>query len=136
MEIEKMVDMLGTKVCDYCIHNDRCCGDTICHREYVTEPPCCDSEYEEILDVDAMREFLTEEGLIMPAIKGVWFNRKKGITVVKWEDDSITKVSTQNDDLFDGEKGIALCFMKKMCGNTGKYNEILKQYITDYERDA
>lgn len=60
MEIEKMVDILGTKVCDYCIHNDRCCGDTICHGGNVTEPPCWDREYEEILDVDAIREYLEE----------------------------------------------------------------------------
>lgn len=30
---------------------------------------------------------------------------------------------------YDAEKGIALCFMKKMCGNTSNYNEILKTAI-------
>lgn len=131
MEFEKMVDLLGGNICGFCTYYGECPEGVVCYGGNPIEPPCCNGDYESIIDFDEMMECLTEEGLIMPNIKGIWFNQKKGITVVKWEDDSITKVSTQNNEKFDSEKGIALCFMKKMCGNTGKYNEILKQYIHD-----
>lgn len=50
-------------------------------------------------------------------------------TIVKWADETKTVVKCQNDEEYDAEKGIALCFMKKMCGNTSNYNEILKTAI-------
>lgn len=50
-------------------------------------------------------------------------------TIVKWADGTKTVVKCQNDEEYDAEKGIALCFMKKMCGNTSNYNEILKTAI-------
>lgn len=53
-------------------------------------------------------------------------------TIVFWEDGTKTVVTCQEDDLYDKEKGLALCFMKKALGNTGKFNELLKKYI-NYE---
>ncbi len=50
-------------------------------------------------------------------------------TIVKWADGTKTVVKCQNNEEYDAEKGIALCFMKKMCGNTSNYNEILKTAI-------
>ena len=55
-------------------------------------------------------------------------------TIVKWADGTKTVVKCQNDEEYDAEKGIALCFMKKMCGNTSNYNEIIKTAIA--ENDA
>lgn len=52
--------MLGTKVCDYCIHNEECAGSIVCYGGDPIEPPCENYEYEEILDVDAIREYLEE----------------------------------------------------------------------------
>ena len=54
-------------------------------------------------------------------------------TIVKWADGTKTVVKCQNDEEYDAEKGIALCFMKKMCGNTSNYNEILKTAIAENE---
>lgn len=54
-------------------------------------------------------------------------------TIVKWADGTKTIVKCQNDEGYDAEKGIALCFMKKMCGNTSNYNEILKTAIAENE---
>ena len=54
-------------------------------------------------------------------------------TIVKWDDGTKTVVKCQNDEEYDAEKGIALCFMKKMCGNTSNYNEILKTAIAENE---
>lgn len=54
-------------------------------------------------------------------------------TIVKWDDGTKTVVKCQNDEEYDAEKGIALCFMKKMCGNTSNYNEIIKTAIAENE---
>lgn len=50
-------------------------------------------------------------------------------TIVKWADGTKTVVKCQNNEEYDAEKGIALCFMKKMCGNKSSYNEIIKTAI-------
>lgn len=54
-------------------------------------------------------------------------------TIVKWADGTKTVVKCQNDEEYDAEKGIALCFMKKMCGNKSSYNEIIKTAIAENE---
>lgn len=61
-------------------------------------------------------------------IKNVWFNEAKGTTVVQWYDDSKTKVVCSEQDTFDKEKGIALCFMKKMYNNRGCYYDFIKKW--------
>lgn len=62
-----------------------------------------------------------------------YFNIKKVIfnnpaTVVYWEDGTKTVVKCDEDDYYDKETGLALCFMKKALGNKGNYNDILKKY--------
>ena len=54
-------------------------------------------------------------------------------TIVKCDDGTKTVVKCQNGDVYDAEKGIALCFMKKMCGNKSSYNEIIKTAIAENE---
>lgn len=131
MELIGMLDLLDSDdICDCCIFSSECPKGVVCYGGNPIEPPCAGEDYERIIDKDLMIDKLKEEGLIMPDVKGIWFNKNKGITVVKWEDGSITKVATQNNEQFDEEKGIALCFMKQSCGNTGKYNDILKKYLT------
>lgn len=133
MVLREMLDLLDyDEICACCIYGSDCKG-IACYGGSPVEPPCCNGDYERILDFDEVVDRLKEEGLIMLEIKGIWFNKSKGITVVKWEDGSITKVATQNNERFDEEKGIALCFMKQYCGNTGKYNDIIKKYSTKEE---
>lgn len=62
-------------------------------------------------------------------IKNVWFNEVKGTTVVQWYDGSKTKVICNKNDTFDKEKGIALCFMKKIYSNRGCYYEFIKKWL-------
>lgn len=50
-------------------------------------------------------------------------------TIVKWDDGTKTVVKCQNGDVYDAEKGIALCFMKKMFNNKSSYNEVIKEAI-------
>lgn len=59
-------------------------------------------------------------------------------TIVFWKDGSKTIVKAQNGEDIDYEKGIALCFMKKVNGNNGNYNNIFREYIVseDKEKDA
>lgn len=54
-------------------------------------------------------------------------------TIVKWDDGTKTVVKCQNGDVYDAEKGIALCFMKKMFDNKSYYNEVIKEAIAKNE---
>lgn len=62
-------------------------------------------------------------------IKKVIFNNPA--TIVYWEDGAKTVVKCDEDDYYDKETGLALCFMKKALGNKGNYNDIFKKYIKE-----
>ena len=64
------------------------------------------------------------ETLITP--KRVHFNDP--VTVVIWSDGTKTIVKCHDDDNYDKEKGMAMAFMKRMYGNDGYFNEIIKQW--------
>lgn len=68
-----------------------------------------------------------------PKIDKVIFNGPA--TIVYWCDGEKTVVKCSDKDKFDAEKGIALCYMKKINGNKGRYNEILKKYCLPEEDD-
>lgn len=68
-------------------------------------------------------------------IKKVVFNDPA--TIVFWEDGTKTVVKTQDGDVFDPEKGLAMAISKKALGNTGRYyNEIRKHIAKYYTGDA
>lgn len=52
-------------------------------------------------------------------------------TIVLWKDGEKTVVKCAENDTFDPEKGLAMAFMKRLCGNKGKYCDILKKWIKD-----
>ena len=52
-------------------------------------------------------------------------------TVVYWNDGTRTVVKCQPEDTFDCEKGFLLACCKKMFGNTGRYNNILAEYVPE-----
>lgn len=62
-----------------------------------------------------------------PVIKKVIFNAPA--TIVFWRDGSKTVVKAQDGDMFDKEKGLAMAYLKKIYGNTGRYCELFKQFI-------
>lgn len=64
-----------------------------------------------------------------PKIKKVIFNEPA--TIVLWTDGTKTVVNCQDGDTYDKEKGIALCFMKKIMNNKGNYNNIIKEWINE-----
>ena len=53
-------------------------------------------------------------------------------TIVLWNDGTKTSVKCGENDIFDCEKGLALCFMKKALGNTsGLLNKVLHKEIKE-----
>ena len=56
-------------------------------------------------------------------------------TIVIWDDGTKTVVKCQNDEPFDKEKGIALCFMKKHYGNKSSFNEVFHKFITEEDKE-
>lgn len=59
----------------------------------------------------------------------VIFDEEAGVTVALWCDGTKTIVRCQEGDTFDKEKAVALCYMKKVLGNRGSFNETLKKWV-------
>lgn len=66
-------------------------------------------------------------------IELVNFNEKKGVTVVKWKDGTISKVKVQTDkgDVYNPELGLAMCIAKKAMGNKGNFNDVFKKWMPE-----
>ena len=62
-------------------------------------------------------------------IKRIIFNPPA--TVVFWEDATKTVVKCSEDDEFDPEIGVAMCFMKKIYGSRHAFSKMVEKYITD-----
>lgn len=48
-------------------------------------------------------------------------------TIILWEDGTKTVVKCQKEDVWDDEVGIAMCYLKKMLGNKGNFNNIFRE---------
>ena len=57
--------------------------------------------------------------------KEIIVNKEKETVCVVWLDGTSTVMKPHNEE-FDAEKGIALCFMKKVYGNRGCFNEAFR----------
>ena len=64
-------------------------------------------------------------------IKNVYFNHTKKTTTVIWIDGSVTIVRCCDEDEFDEEKGLAMCFVKRSFDNRGCYNKIMREIINN-----
>lgn len=62
-----------------------------------------------------------------PKMVDCFFSLKNGTTTVRWSDNTETTVTCSEE--FDCEKGVAMCYMKKFCGNRSSFNEVLKSVI-------
>ena len=100
---------------------------------------CCFSfkEFADFKDGNARK--LTPIGSFLILIEediSEWVDIEKVIysdkhTIVLWSDGDKTVVKAQNDEPFDEEKGLAMAIIKKLCGNTGRYNELFKEYCNE-----
>lgn len=61
-----------------------------------------------------------------PEIKSVIFNNPA--TIILWKDGTKTVVKRQPGDHYNEKIGFLLCVAKKYFGNTGKYNNIIREY--------
>ena len=67
-------------------------------------------------------------------IDKVYYNKEKGTTCVLWDDGTKTVIKCQPGDTWDEEKALALCYMKRVLGNRGSFNETLKKYCWEEEK--
>lgn len=78
---------------------------------------------------NGIRFYPPDSPMIGIAIKDVRFSPPA--TIVFWSDNTKTVVKAQNGELFDAEKGLMACIIKRITGNTGRYNELFKKYIKE-----
>ena len=64
--------------------------------------------------LDFPRSLITRQTKVLP--KEYYINEKKKTVVLKWDDDTITKVKTSNDDKFDARYGFLIAYFQKQCG--------------------
>lgn len=57
-------------------------------------------------------------------IQSILANKNKGVFTVVWKDNTHTSIHLQEGDTWDDEKALAMCFVKKMKGNKGNFNDI------------
>ena len=62
-------------------------------------------------------------------IKRIIFNPPA--TVIFWEDGTKTVVKCAEDDEFNPETGVAMCYMKKIYGSRHAFSKMVEKYITD-----
>ena len=60
-------------------------------------------------------------------IKKVIFNDPA--TIVIWADGTKTIVKCDRYDIYNKTTGLLLCLVKKMFGNTSKYNDVLREWL-------
>lgn len=78
---------------------------------------------------DIIRFYPKDNSVVGITIKDVRFSPPA--TIVFWSDNTKTVVKAQNGELFDAEKGLMACIVKRITGNTGRYNELFKKYIKE-----
>lgn len=65
-------------------------------------------------------------------VKKVIFNAPA--TIVLWNDGTKTVVKCSENDIFDPEKGLAFCFLKKLLGN--HYYKTIKSEVDKYDEET
>lgn len=67
--------------------------------------------------------------ILTPKLKKVFVNKKKKTLVIEWETGEKTKVTCQEGDKFDLEKGMAMAITKYVLGNNFNAYSILEKYM-------
>ena len=76
--------------------------------------------------------------MIMPSVEPDYLRKciktviyHEPATIVKWKDGTKTVVKCGKGETFDKEKGLMACIIKKLTGNTGRWNEIIKEWVNE-----
>lgn len=64
-----------------------------------------------------------------PKIRSILANKEKGAFTVAWDDRTSTVIHLQDGDEWDDEKALAMCFVKKLFGNKGSFNNIFTEEL-------
>lgn len=64
-------------------------------------------------------------------IQTILANKKKGVFTVVWMDGTNTMIHIQDGDTWDDEKALAMCFIKKLYENKGKFNDIFTKVMPE-----
>lgn len=67
----------------------------------------------------------------LPRIKRVIFNEPA--TIVLWGDNTKTIVKCQEGDIYDPEKGLYACIVKKVLGNKSNFNNVINKLVAEYK---
>lgn len=87
---------------------------------------CCESDCCDCDDYDDCDEY--EDNPLL-CIDDVIFNGPA--TIIKWDDGTKTVVKCQKGEEFDKEKGFAMAILKKLCGNSGVFNDALRYWCEE-----
>ena len=66
---------------------------------------------------------------LLPKISRVIFNYPA--TVVFWDDGTKTVVKCQLGDVYDKEKGLMACMLKRFMGNDNTFNKVLNRWVKE-----
>lgn len=92
---------------------------------------------------DKIHKYLCEENSrwpypdCAPAIvfeRNIWPERviyNPPATIVLWNDGDKTVVICHEGDVYDEHEGFLLCCAKKLFGNTGRYNNVIREHVPD-----
>ena len=81
------------------------------------------------LNIDPLPETVRKNKPLLKEdyFKDVIINDKA--TIILWADGSKTVVKCQGDDAYSPEAGVAIAIMKKVLGNKGNYNNVLRRLV-------
>ena len=93
------------------------------HHDHMSEPE---------VRIEGFLTRLTEQKPQAPELTVVDVIYNDPATVVYWSDKTRTVVKCQPGDTYDPKTGFLLALCKKVCGNTGNYNDLLRECIPGY----
>lgn len=82
---------------------------------------------------DAMTKATMSIGKPEDKIKAIFVNRKKRLVVVRWIDNSTTKVKCQPDDDFSVDIGVALAYCYKFFNSKTQFRKVIAEHIKEVE---
>lgn len=91
-----------------------------------------ESTFDQYCYVDEISDFKFTKITYSLAPKKVIFNDPA--TIVYWPDGSKTVVKCSNGDIYDCEKGFAMCVLKRLYGN--KFHAMLKKHVPQEKNDS
>lgn len=137
------------KKCETCIHRDEllrfpcyCCED---HDHWAPLTNSIPLPTFASLPISASKTFTHMFDQLPDFDYRVFYERKRPIgpleiekviyndpaTIVIWKNGDKTVVKCQPGDIYDPEKGLALCIMKRALGNKGNYNNTFRKWLPE-----